>query len=120
MNARDYAPANTPGVITVSAVDEALNRAVFSNTVQDVTMGIAAAGVNIYSATPNNGYAAWNGTSMATPYVAGLLGLMKSLNPDLTTEQAYEILKETGIDTGSTDLTGKFIQPLNAISAVLK
>jgi thermitase len=57
---------------------------------------------------------------MATPYVAGLLGLMKSLNPDLTTEQAYEILKETGIDTGSTDLTGKFIQPLNAISAVLK
>jgi thermitase len=120
MNARDYAPANTPGVITVSAVDEALNRAVFSNTVQDVTMGIAAAGVNIYSATPNNGYAAWNGTSMATPYVAGLLGLMKSLNPDLTTEQAYKILKETGIDTGSTDLTGKFIQPLNAISAVLK
>jgi thermitase len=120
MNARDYAPANTPGVITVSAIDEALNKAVFSNTIQDVTMGIAAPGVNIYSTIPNNGYDAWNGTSMATPYVAGLLGLMKSLNPDLTTEQAYKILKETGIDTGSTDLTGKFIQPANAVSAILK
>lgn len=120
MNARDYAPANTPGVITVSAIDEALNRAVFSNTVQDLTMGIAAAGVNVYSTIPNNGYDAWNGTSMATPYVAGLLGLMKSLNPDLTTEQAYKILKETGIDTGSTDLTGKFIQPANAVSALVK
>lgn len=120
MNARDYAPANTPGVITVSAIDEALNKAVFSNTVQDVTMGIAAPGVNVYSTIPNNGYDAWNGTSMATPYVAGLLGLMKSLNPDLTTEQAYKILKETGMDTGSTDLTGRFIQPANAVSSVLK
>jgi thermitase len=120
MNAKDYAPANTPGVITVSAIDEALNRAVFSNTVQDVAMGIGAPGVNVYSSIPNNGYDSWNGTSMATPYVAGLLGLMKSINPDLTTEEAYKILKETGIDTGDTDKTGKFIQPFNAVSKVLK
>ncbi|MFT5834369.1 MAG: thermitase, partial [Cognaticolwellia sp.] len=111
---------NTPGVITVSAIDEALNRAVFSNTVQDVAMGIGAPGVNVYSSIPNNGYDSWNGTSMATPYVAGLLGLMKSINPDLTTEEAYKILKETGIDTGDTDKTGKFIQPFNAVSKVLK
>lgn len=120
MNAKHYAPANTPGVITVSAVDEALNKATFSNTVQDVKMGIAAPGVNVYSTIPNNGYDAWNGTSMATPYVAGLLGLMKSLNPELTTEQAYKILKSTGVDSGSTDLTGKFIQPQKAIQSVLK
>lgn len=120
MNAKDYAPANTPGVITVSAVDEALNKATFSNTIQDLKMGIAAPGVNVYSTIPNNGYDAWNGTSMATPYVAGLLGLMKSMNPELTTEQAYKILKSTGIDSGSTDLTGKFIQPQKALEAVLK
>ncbi|MFK7947624.1 MAG: S8 family serine peptidase [Saprospiraceae bacterium] len=120
MNAKFYAPANTPGVITVSAVDEALNKAVFSNTVQDVSMGIAAPGVNVYSTIPNNGYDAWNGTSMATPYVAGLLGLMKSLNPDLTTEQAYKILKSTGVDSGNTELTGKFIQPQKALEVILK
>ncbi|MGB1121522.1 MAG: S8 family serine peptidase, partial [Saprospiraceae bacterium] len=68
----------------------------------------------------NNGYDAWNGTSMATPYVAGLLGLMKSINPDLTTEEAYEVLKSTGIDSGSTELTGKFIQPQKALESILK
>lgn len=120
MNAKDYAPANTPGVITVSAVDEALNKATFSNTVQDLKMGIAAPGVNVYSTIPNNGYDAWNGTSMATPYVAGLLGLMKSINPELTTEEAYDILKATGVDSGSTDLTGKFIQPQKALESILK
>jgi thermitase len=119
-NAKDFAPANARGVITVSAVDEALSKAIFSNTVQDLTMGIAAPGVNVYSCTPNNGYQAWNGTSMATPYVAGLLGLMRAVRPDLTTKAAYEILKQTGIETGSTDLTGKFIQPKNALESTLK
>jgi thermitase len=119
-NAKFYAPANTIGVITVSAVDEVLNKAVFSNTISDLEMGIAAPGVNIYSTIPNNGYDAWNGTSMATPYVAGLLGLMRSLNPDLTTEEAYNILYKTGIETGSTAETGKFIQPEKAVSKLLK
>ena len=45
MNAKNYAPANTPGVITVSAIDTSLNRASFSNYVQDLEMGIAAPGV---------------------------------------------------------------------------
>ena len=119
-NAKDYAPANTAGVITVSAVDEVLNKATFSNTIEDLKMGIAAPGVNVYSTIPNNGYDAWNGTSMATPYVAGLIGLMKSINPDLTTSQAYEILSETGIDTGDTALTGRFIQPNEALKRLLK
>ena len=118
-NARDYAPANTPGVITVAAVDEALSKATFSNTVQDLKMGIAAPGVKVYSTIPNNGYDAWNGTSMATPYVAGLLGLMKSIDPELTTEKAYDILKSTGINTGDTDATGRFIQPHDALKRLL-
>ncbi len=119
-NAKLYAPANTPGVITVSAVDEILNKAIFSNTITDLSMGIAAPGVNVYSSIPNNGYDSWNGTSMATPYVAGLLGLMRSLNPDLTTEEAYKILIKTGIETGNTESTGKFIQPYSALKMSLK
>lgn len=119
-NAKFYAPANTPGVITVAAVDEVLNRAIFSNTVNDLKMGIAAPGVEIYSTIPDNGYAAWSGTSMATPYVAGLLGLMRSLNPDLTTEEAYKILSKTGIETENTLETGNFIQPKKAVELLLK
>lgn len=120
MNAKDYAPANTPGVITVSAIDTLMNKAHFSNTVQDLKMGIAAPGVKIYSTIPDNKYAFFNGTSMATPQVAGLLGLMKSIRPDISTREAYDILNKTGIETGSTKETGKFIQPADVIKQMYK
>jgi len=115
-NAKDFSPANVDGVIVVSAIDENLGKASFSNYISDLKMGIAAPGVNIFSTYPNNTYKSLNGTSMATPYVAGLLGFMKSVNPDLSTEKAYEILQKTGIDTKDTKATGKFIQA----DAVLK
>ncbi len=114
-NAKDFVPANVEGVITVSAVDTLLGRASFSNTVPDVKMGVAAPGVKIYSTVPGSVYATLNGTSMATPYVAGLLGLMKSLRPDLTTKEAYKILNETGGETKSTKETGRLIQPGKAV-----
>lgn len=119
MNAKDYAPANTPGVITVSAIDTVINRASFSNTVNDLDMGIAAPGVQIYSTIPNSKYAAFNGTSMATPYVAGLVGVMKSFKPDLDTQTAYDILNNTGVETGQVEETGKLIQPEDALKALL-
>ena len=119
-NAKNYAPAGAPGVICVSAIDTTLARANFSNYVQDVKMGIAAPGTLIHSSFPKNQYKAFNGTSMATPYVAGLLGLMKSLKPDLTTKQAFKILEKSGIDTKASQETGQFIQPEAAIRMLLE
>ncbi len=119
-NAKFYSPANAPGAITVSALDSDLNRAVFSNYIHEVDYGIAAPGVNIYSSIPGNKYASFNGTSMATPYVAGLVGLMKSIRPDLTTKQVHDILKKTGDKTGNTKETGPFIQPAKAVKAVVE
>lgn len=119
MNSKRFSPANTKGVITVSAVDTLLKRAHFSNTVQDVKMGIAAPGVKVFSTIPNNRYAFFNGTSMATPYVSGLIGLMKSIHPKLTAREAYEILHKTGVETDRTNLTGKFIQPAAAIEDLI-
>lgn len=118
-NAKDYAPANTKGVIAVSAIDEEMNKAGFSNTVEDLKMGVAAPGVQIYSTTPNNNYTSFNGTSMATPYVSGLIGLMKSINPDLNTRQVFDIIRNTGINTNNTRKTGKFIQPAAAIEDLI-
>lgn len=119
-NAKFYSPANAPGAITVTALDPDLNRAAFSNYIQEVDYGIAAPGVNIYSTIPDNKYASFNGTSMATPYVAGLVGLMKSIRPKLTTKQAHDILKKTGNKTGNTKETGPFIQPAKAVKAVIE
>lgn len=119
-NAKNYSPANTPGVITVSAVDTLINKASFSNYVSDVKMGIAAPGVQIYSTIPGSQYTAYNGTSMATPYVAGLVGLLKSLSPDLTTKDAYQLLHTTGQPTGATKMTGRLIQPADAVSQLMQ
>jgi len=119
-NAKNYAPAGATGVICVTAIDTTLARANFSNYVQDVKMGIAAPGTLIYSTFPNNQYKAFNGTSMATPYVAGLIGLMKSLKPELTTKEAYKILEKSGKDTKASKETGQFIQPEAAIRMLLE
>ena len=119
-NATFFSPANVEGLISVSAVDTLLNRASFSNYIADLDMGIAAPGVSIYSTYPNNDYKVFNGTSMATPYVAGLVGLMKSIQPTLTTEEVYDILKSTGKNTRDTEKTGKLIFPAAAVQKLLK
>ncbi|MEZ4932677.1 MAG: S8 family serine peptidase [Saprospiraceae bacterium] len=119
-NAKNFTPANTPGIICVAAVDNLNNRAFFSNFVQDVEMGIAAPGVNIYSTWPGSEYQSLSGTSMATPYVAGLIGLMKSIQPDIKTKEVYRILNKTGLQTNDGDETGRLIQPGAAIQELLK
>jgi thermitase len=119
-DAKLIAPANADGVITVAAVDTLMGKASFSNFITNINKGIAAPGTQIYSTIPGNKYTAFNGTSMAAPYVAGLLGIMKSLKPELTTEEAYRILERSGKDGREVSLTGKVIQPAEAIKLLLE
>jgi len=117
--ANTVTPANVDGVIAVAAVDENGKKASFSNTVADLKMGVAAPGVNIVSTFPGNNYKSLNGTSMAAPYVSGLIGLMKSFKPDLTAEEAYFILQKTGSKTKDGASTGLLIQPKAAINELV-
>ncbi len=45
------------------------------------SVDLAAPGVDVVSTVPGGGYDVWNGTSMATPHVAGAAGLIKSEHP---------------------------------------
>lgn len=45
-----------------------------------------------------DGWAAFSGTSAAAPQVAGICALMKQVNPQLSPQQAKEILQQTAID----------------------
>ena len=119
-NAKDYVPAGVDGVISVAALDSKIQKAVFSNYVTDVKMGIAAPGVDILSTIPGNAYKEYSGTSMACPHVAGLVGMMRSVNPKLDTKAAYKILHDTGKETKDTKMTGRMIYPVDAVKAAAK
>jgi thermitase len=118
VDARLRTPASVDGVICVSAIDRNLQKAGFSNTVEHLKMGIAAPGVDILATLPNNQYGLMSGTSMATPYVAGLVAMMKAIRPTLNTQEAYNILKSTGKATQSPAQTGALIQPAKALQSL--
>lgn len=91
-------PAAYPEVLAVSAVDYNGRRASFSNYGDYVD--VTAPGVQIPSTYFNQQYAALSGTSMASPHVAGLAGLIRSENPNLTNKQVMTIIKSTAYDLG--------------------
>ena len=118
--ATDYAPANAKGMITVAAIDELLLRAPFSNRTTGIALPLAAPGVGIYSTIPGNDYRKYSGTSMACPFVAGLLGVMKSIRPELNYQEAYTLLHQTGKESTETRLTGRIVQPAAALAALVR
>ncbi|GAB4321289.1 MAG: hypothetical protein Kow0074_12150 [Candidatus Zixiibacteriota bacterium] len=61
---------------------------------------IAAPGVAIYSSYKGGTYRTMNGTSMAAPFVAGTVALMRQINPNLTPEEIKTILLESATDMG--------------------
>jgi len=115
MDARGYSPANIEGVIVVSALDSEMQLAEFSNTVDGLPYGIAAPGKDIYSTLPNSLYGPQSGTSMAAPFVSGIIGLMKYYNPQLTTKETYNILKKSAIKKNGQVI----INPIAALSATM-
>ncbi len=119
-DARRYSPANVPGLIAVAAVDTNLQRASFSNHVTQLDMAVAAPGTAIHSTLPGHRYAPLSGTSMAAPFVAGVLGLMKALEPELSTREAWQILHHTGRPTSDTRATGRLIQVDRALERLLE
>jgi len=118
-DARNYAPANAQGVITVAAIDTGLNKASFSNSVEFIKYKIAAPGADIFSTIPGNQYAPFNGTSMASPYVAGLIALIKSIKPELTTEGVYDLINNSGMESSNTRITGKVINAGNVLDKLV-
>ena len=128
-------PGSLSEVFTVAACNEFGERK--SPTSQDgenwwgsnfgPEVDIAAPGVHITTTdisggrgySPDNYTSTFNGTSAATPHVAGVAGLILSVNPNLTVAQVEEILRETATDidsVGYDNFTG--FGRVNAFAAV--
>jgi subtilisin family serine protease len=69
--------------------------ATFSNYGQD-NVDIFSPGVKIYSTIPENKYASFQGTSMASPAVAGVAAVLRSYFPTLTAAQVKNIIMASG------------------------
>ncbi len=71
-----YYPGALPGVIAVGAVDASGDVTPFTS--YGANIHVVAPGLNIYSASLDKGYAIASGTSQASPFVCGTVGLFKS------------------------------------------
>jgi type VII secretion-associated serine protease mycosin len=91
-------PAAYPEVFAVAATDWNNEKSVFSNYGDYVD--VAAPGESIASTYYQQQYAALSGTSMASPHVAALAAMIRSVNPDLTNEEVMEIMRQTATDLG--------------------
>lgn len=91
-------PAKYSSVIAVGAVDRYNNKATFSSVGDE--LDVMAPGVSIQSTYPGNQYTELNGTSMASPHVAGAAALIKSKHPNLSASQIHQRLFDTAIYLG--------------------
>ena len=116
------APANCGGSIVVGATDQEGKRSDFSN--YGKLVDVSAPGSSIMSTvdlgttvSKGAGYTEYDGTSMAAPQVAGVIALMKSVDPSLTAERAKQILKQSAKPL-TCDVNGCGSGIVNAASAL--
>ncbi|MBL7742771.1 MAG: S8 family serine peptidase [Chitinophagaceae bacterium] len=113
-------PAVYPEVIAVAATNQKDVKASFSN--YGTKVDVSAPGVNIYSSIPDNTYTYLDGTSMASPHVAGLAALIWSRNKTLTNAQVRNIIQSTcdNIDVKNPGFAGKLGKGrINAYNALI-
>ncbi|MFZ7090797.1 S8 family peptidase [Primorskyibacter sp. 2E233] len=99
---------NVDNVLAVMATDQSDAKAGFSSFgATSVDMG--APGVGILSTTPGGQYSSFNGTSMATPHVAGAAALVWAQNPGMSHLDIKKHLMDTAEvipGLAGTSLTG--------------
>jgi len=88
-------PCANVDTICVWAIDQDGNRASFSN--YGSVVDVAAPGVSILSTIPDNKYAYYDGTSMATPHVSAVVSIIKMYNPSATVDDVRNLLKNNSL-----------------------
>jgi bacillopeptidase F len=100
-------PANYPESFATGSTNSNDDKSSFSlegpSPYDEIKPDIAAPGEGIRSSIPGGGYGGMNGTSMASPAVAGVVALLRSANADLDVDTMEEILMEMADSEAGTD-----------------
>ncbi|MHB0959585.1 MAG: tandem-95 repeat protein [Pirellulaceae bacterium] len=116
------------GIISVAATDPsdqlaAVGRfgSTYNSNYGATTVDVAAPGVGILSTTPGNTYDSFGGTSMATPHVSGVIGLLASVAPNASVPELKAAILD-GADaisalTGTT-LTGARLNAAESLALI--
>jgi hypothetical protein len=107
-------------IISVAATNQNDGLADFSNY-GAAWVDVGAPGVNIYSTLPGGTYDYKDGTSMATPHVVGLAGLIRNTDPSLTHAEVRYIILNSVVRQASLvgkTVTGGRINAFNALDAL--
>jgi subtilisin family serine protease len=128
-NAQEY-PAGYPGVVAVGASDSTDEIASFSNF--GTWISVAAPGEDILSTLPTHSvyvtetegkdtsYDSMDGTSMASPFVAGLAALIRSQFPTMTAPLVKSRIEKSADDLGDPGFDNYFGHGrINAARAIL-
>ncbi len=127
LDASGSSPASCTGVITVGATTPTDSRARFSN--YESTVEIAAPGTGIFSTIlpgarlssgcydAGGGYGPCDGTSMATPHIAGAAALLLSVNSSLTSQQVRDCLVNNADPISTDKPIGKRLNVFKALQA---
>ncbi|MET9317940.1 S8 family serine peptidase [Kribbella sp. NPDC003505] len=90
-------PTELPNVTVVASVDPTSAKSPFSNFGEN-KINLAAPGQAVYSTVPGGGYKILEGTSMASPHVAGVAALIRSADPKLSPAQVRARLAQQAND----------------------
>ena len=116
-----FYPAAYPGVLSVGAVQPDGSLASFSDIRTPVS--VTAPGVDITSAYPGvfpDGYDPdLAGTSFATPFVSGVVALVRADHPGLDAAQVVARIKATADGSAGPGTGNGMINPVQAVTAVL-
>jgi subtilisin family serine protease len=105
----DGSPEYANNVLIIGALSPSYGSkmvADFSNYGKN-NVDIYAPGDEIYATTPLNTYEYLQGTSMASPNVAGVATLIRSYYPSLTAVQVKQVIMESGMPLKNTVLLGE-------------
>jgi subtilisin family serine protease len=97
-------PAACPSILSVAAIDRWRQVADFSCRQMDNIgeVNVSAPGVSVYSTWRGQQYIRLDGTSMATPHVAGVAALLLEKNPQFSGQDLWQALQTTATVLGAS------------------